>query len=184
MTHGAMKLVAKKRKLFAKYKDRTHSAVVKVNRDTTKAIVEAKLNFESNLSDNLKRDTESFFAYARNGNESKVTPRPLVNNEGKDVDSLQDITEELLCNNYNNYFASVFTAEKPNDIEQSRSVETDNGISNLTNIEFSEEDIKKKLLKVRADKAPGVDEIAPRLVSQISEDISRSLWMMFRKSMD
>ena len=103
MTHRAMKLVAKKRKVFAKYQDRSHPAVVKVNKDTTRAIVEAKLNFESKLSDNIKRDTKSFFAYARSGNKSKVTPGPLVNNEGKNVNSLQDISEE-----FNNYFALVF----------------------------------------------------------------------------
>ena len=74
--------------------------------------------------------------------------------------------------------------KKTNHIEQSHSVETENGISNLTDIEFSEEDIKKKLLKVRADKAPGDDETAPILISQISEEISRPLWIVFRKSMD
>jgi hypothetical protein len=179
MTHRARKLVAKKRKVFAKYKDRSHPAVVKVNKDTTKAIAEAKLNFESKLADNIKNDTKSFFAYARCGNKSKVTPGPLVNKEGKDVDSLQGIAEE-----FNNYFASVFSAEQPNGVEQSCGVEKDNGISNLMNIEFSEEDIKKKLLKVRADKAPGDDEIMPRLICQISEEISRPLWIIFRKSMD
>ena len=46
MTNRAMNMVAKKRKVFAKYKDRNHPAVREVNRKTTKALDDEKMNFE------------------------------------------------------------------------------------------------------------------------------------------
>jgi hypothetical protein len=48
MTNRAMNMVAKKRKVFAKYKDRNHPAVREVNRKTTKALDDARINFEKN----------------------------------------------------------------------------------------------------------------------------------------
>ena len=46
MTNRAMNMVAKKRKIFAKYKDCNHPAVKEANRKTTKALDDAKMNFE------------------------------------------------------------------------------------------------------------------------------------------
>ena len=36
--------------------------------------------------------------------------------------------------------------------------------SRLSDVQFSEDDVGKKSMKLREDKAPGADEIAPRLL--------------------
>ena len=46
MTHSAVKLVAKKRKVFSKYKDNYHPAVKRADKAATRAVKEAKKQFE------------------------------------------------------------------------------------------------------------------------------------------
>jgi len=179
MTHRAWKMVAKKRKVFAKYKDRDHPAVRTVNKKTTKAIDEAKLNFEKKLAENIKKDTKSFFAYARGHNKLKTVPGSLVDDNGREVESVQEITEE-----FNNYFASVFTKEDPGGVVQCGQSASDETVEQLTGLVIEESEIKKKLLKMREDKAPGVDKLLPRLLCNVVEEICRPLWLIFNKSLE
>ena len=46
MTHSAVKLVAKKRKVFSKYKDNYHPAVKRADKAATRAVKKAKKQFE------------------------------------------------------------------------------------------------------------------------------------------
>ena len=82
---------------------------------------------------------------------------------------------------FNDYFSSVFTIDKhPNTLQTSK-VDLS---SRLTDLAFTEEDIRKKLLKIREDKAPGADDILPRLLCNIIDEICHPLCIIFRKSMD
>jgi len=72
-----MKLIAKKRQMYAKYKDHLHPAVMKINKMTTKSVRDAKCNFENKLANNIKKDTKSLFAYVRGNSKSKSFPGPL-----------------------------------------------------------------------------------------------------------
>ena len=65
MTHSAVKLVAKKRKVFSKYKDNYHPAVKRADKAATRAVKKAKKQFEKKLAQNIKQDKKSFFAYMR-----------------------------------------------------------------------------------------------------------------------
>ena len=44
--------------------------------------------------------------------------------------------------------------------------------------------VMSQLIKLRTDKATGVDEISPRLLSEIKNEVCCPLTMLFRKSMD
>ena len=179
MTHRSRKLVAKKRMVFAKHKDRHHPAVVTANKKASKALRQAKRNFEVKLAKNIKKDAKSFFAYARSKGKSKFTPCP-VNNiaTGNKIESLSDIAEE-----FNNYFVSVFNIED-NHVPQAGDSVSGKTLNRLSDFQFSEEDIRKKLMKIREDKAPGADDIAPRLLCHIVHEITKPLWIIFRKSLD
>jgi len=73
ITKKALKKVKKKRKVYAKYKDRKHPAVEKANREASEEVKRAKQNFEDKLAKNIKQDTKSFFAYVRSKKISSVT---------------------------------------------------------------------------------------------------------------
>ena len=93
ITHKAMKLIAQKRKAFAKYKNHHNSAVKKINIKTTKVVSSAKYNFESKLAQNIKNDTKSFFAYVSKFNS---IPGPLQDSTGKLLDTVTEVVEELI----------------------------------------------------------------------------------------
>jgi hypothetical protein len=108
-----MKLVAQKRRVYAKYKDHLHPAVKKINKKTTKAVRDAKYNFETKLALNIKKDTKSFFAYVRGNSKSNSFPGPLQDSSGKLLETVTEVVEE-----FNEYFSSVFTIDKdPNTLQ-------------------------------------------------------------------
>ena len=60
MTNKVRKLVAKKRRVYKKYKSSTHPACTAINVKTSKAVKKAKRNFEKMLAKNIKSDKKSF----------------------------------------------------------------------------------------------------------------------------
>jgi len=55
MSHKALKAVKRKNKLFKKYKDKAHTAIVRANKTATKELKNAKHNFEKKLAENIKK---------------------------------------------------------------------------------------------------------------------------------
>jgi len=53
----------------------------------------------------------------------------------------------------------------------------------ITEILITEEMVKKKLATVRQDRAGGTDNLLPRLLVNIQNEISYPLWLLFNKSM-
>ena len=53
----------------------------------------------------------------------------------------------------------------------------------LRDFDISVEDVKGKLLKLRADKSGGPDELKPRLLLNILEEISEPLCLLFNRSL-
>ena len=49
---------------------------------------------------------------------------------------------------------------------------------------FSEADVAETLSRLREDKAAGPDDLSPRLLLQIKDQISYPLFLLFRKSLD
>ena len=49
---------------------------------------------------------------------------------------------------------------------------------------FSVSDVKRKLSKLRDDKAAGSDDLAPRLLREVQDHISYPLFLLFRRSLD
>ena len=52
------------------------------------------------------------------------------------------------------------------------------------NIEFTREDVKKELDKLKPDKCPGSDSMHPKVLKECSEELSTPLYIVFRKSLD
>ena len=48
MSYKALKAVKRKNKVFKKYKDKAHPAIVRANKTATKELKNAKHNFEKN----------------------------------------------------------------------------------------------------------------------------------------
>ena len=70
LSYRGEKLVRKKHRAYARYKDTDHPAYRKIDKKCRKEIKKAKKNFEKKLAQNIKQDKKSFYAYARNQSRS------------------------------------------------------------------------------------------------------------------
>ena len=82
---------------------------VKKRNETKKSIKRAIIDYEKKLTDNIKNDSKSFYAYVRSKQKRKDLVGPLKNELGEVVENDEEVAEML-----NNYFCTVFTEE---DIE-------------------------------------------------------------------
>lgn len=179
MTRKVGNVIKRKRKVFARHRDRLHPAVVDINKKCKKLIKKAKINFEQKLALNIKHDSKSFFAYARSKTKSKVNPAVLIDSEGQKLETPLEVSEE-----FNKYFSTVFTAEDSENIPEPNIMYSGCDADRVSDCEFTLEHVKKKLSKVRLDKATGADDISPRLIFHIKDEICEPLYMIFRKSLD
>ena len=175
MSYRAWKCVNKKNKVYAKYKDSKHPAYVHIAKKTKRELQKAKLNFERKLAENIRGDTKSFFAYVRGKTKSRVLTGPLEDTNGKVIDGNKDMADV-----FNEYFATVFTNEvsgcMPEVLTASEGIE-------LSDIHVTEDIIRKKLMSIRMDKAPGVDELVPRFLAALSHEISVPLSIIYNRSL-
>jgi len=155
-----------KRKVFKKYKDERHPAYRKASREAALEIRRAKRSFEKKLAKNIDTDKRSFYAYVRSRARSKSTVGPLVDNSGDIA-----VLPQEMANKFNQYFASVFTSENLSDIPTADHLINESNCVKLLNNEITENIVKQKLDRLRPDKADGVDEISPRLLLELKDQI-------------
>jgi len=178
MTHKVVKLVTKKRRVYAKYKDKDHPAVRRIANKSMKEIKKAKKKFEKQLAKSIKQDKKSFFAYMRSKTKARPQIGPLTDSTGHCMDEKRDIAEE-----FNNYFTSVFTVEDSGNVPEPIKIFKGPDSNVLRDITISVEDVEKKLSKIRLDKSGGPDDLKPRLLANIYEELTGPLCCLFSKSL-
>ena len=176
MTKRTSKLIARKRKVYSKYKDSKHPAYIQASIKADKAVKEAKRKFEELLAQNIKEDSKSFYAYVRSKSKSKVKPGPLVDADGQVIASDDATAEE-----FNKYFASVFTNEDVTNMPDGD--EIGNLFNKLDSVSIDESDVRAKLKRLREDKSAGPDELSPRFLHIVGEYLSYPLMVMFNKTL-
>ena len=58
------------------------------------------------------------------------------------------------------------------------------GIDNLDDINFTADDVEKKLENLKIGKSPGPDGIHPRVLKELAKELKMPLFIIFRKSLD
>ena len=81
----------------------------------------------------------------------------------------------------NSFFSSVFTEENLNSIPDIPDYYIGN--NPIKTVLFTEEKVKEKIMNWSARSAPGPDEITPRLLQAVVNEISEPLALLFEKSM-
>lgn len=139
-------------------------------------IKQAKRRHEINIAANCKSDPKSFYRYVNNKKEIRSGIGPLTDDSGNIMTDSQDIANTL-----NSYFASVFnsnstdTAEIPNTNE--------NILHKLPDFDISRDEVLKALQTLKSNKSPGPDHIFPKLLKEISDEISSPLTQLFNMSL-
>ena len=88
-----------------------------------------------------------------------------------------------IATNFNTFFASVFTHEDISYIPKVVDM-IHQDTPKCSDVHFTEEDVLSALDKLRADKASGPDDLSPRLLVEIRNELCYPLFLLFRKTLD
>ena len=114
----------------------------------TKEIRKAKKSFEKKLSENIKNDPKSFYAYVRSKSKSKPKVGPLSDENKSIVDD-----DVQMCNILNEYFSSVFTSERLEGLmELDDKLKLNNVSTSLNDVCITEEIVYNKLCSLKTNK--------------------------------
>ena len=156
-------------KLYVSYKEKLRKSVKENNK--------AKIMFEKNLADNIKRDSKSFYAYVRSKQRNKVKVGPLKDSTGSIISDSRAIADLL-----NNYFSSVFTVEDLSFIPNASSKFDLQNAEILSEIRIDEKLVEEKLAKLNTSKSQGADELNPKLLSELRNVLCKPLTSLFNTS--
>ena len=113
----------------------------------------AKKNYELRLSDKIKTDPKTFYAYVRSKSKIKTKVGPLKDRGGRMVGDNQAMTGIL-----NEYFAPTFTKENGQSMPRLGEEVLNETKIKFEIVEVSETKILNSIKKLQDNKAAGVDE--------------------------
>ena len=180
MTKITLEKSKKKEKAYKQYlSSRNSSDYLKYTRARNQAKWECRKavkSFELSLAKEVKSNPKAFYSYAKSKSTSRSTIPDLSSNQTSDHQS--DLEK---ANLFVDYFTSVFTRESTDNTPQldHRNVE-----HNLADIDISPEVVLEKLLKLNTSKSPGPDSIHPRILKELSHEITIPLQIIFKKSLE
>ena len=178
MNRKARKAIRKKTKTWKNYRQtgnaEDYEQYRKALNKATKTARKAKGDFEIKLAAEIKRDSKSFFSYARSKLRTKEQIGPLRDMTGNLIDE-----PKLMAMLLNEFFSSVFTTEDQTNIPS-----LDCEVELMADITITTAEVQKKLQDLRTDKAPGVDLIHPRLLKELAVQVAYPLAIIFQQSID
>ena len=177
MNSYVKRLVNRKQTKWKRYaKNRTNDNFIRykeAEKECKKGVSAAKRNFERKIAKSGNK--RPFNAYVKSKTKSRTNVGPLKVNDALITDN-KDMAKIL-----NEYFTSVFSREQPGEVPPADKLQAE---SNLSNIVFTAEKVKKKLQALKPNSAPGPDKISPRFLKNNAEAMAPALAIIFNKSME
>ena len=180
MKRKILRLIKSREKQWQKCKERpSHENQIRYKKkrnEVCNEIRKAKANFELKMSENIKLDPKSFYAYAKSKSKGRTGIGPLKWKD-KLVESALDMAKVL-----NEYFVTVFTKEDLSNMPIMEEEEDEKEI--LMGIEITEEGITKAVKKMKPNKAAGVDGFGSTFVKESLGGILVPLLSLMKSSME
>ena len=181
MTRNVLRVVRKKRRLWKTYTTTNDYAEFQaykhVENEVKKAVRNAKRKFERTLAKNAKKNPKGLFSYLKKKRNNKESVGPLKDSTGATVTDDSSMANVLNC-----FFSSVFTEEDLNNLPVPKKMY--HGNNPLNRVEFSEELVKEKLVKLKLYSAPGPDGLWPRVIHNLADVLSIPLAIIYRKCLE
>ena len=181
MSKKALRRIKKKHKLFKRFLNSNsgiaYRKYVSMRNKCKKEIKKAKKRHERKIGEESKNNPKLFWKYVQEQNKTKQGISALKDENGNLKTTDKDKADIL-----NNYFASVYTTDGtdiPNLEESSKS----NGIS-ISDLKTTPSEIEKRLTNLDPSKAQGPDNIPPKILKELSHEISLPLSHIFNKSLE
>ena len=131
-------------------------------------------NTEMKLAKEAKTNVKCFYQYVSRKSKPKEGVANLIKPDGTLTEDDQDKAEVL-----NNFFTSVFTQEDDTDIP---TFDCGKNVS-INDVIVTDDMMKKSLLSLNISKSPGPDELHPRVLRELANELSHPFKVLFDKSL-
>ena len=179
MTNEAIRLKNKKARLWKRYiitnNQYDRGIYTRTNNELRRMTRRLRIDFEQNIALNVKEKPKHFWKYAKSRIKNKQSIPTLEKPDGSKA-----ITPKEKANSLNQFFCSVFTRERLNDIPE-LSEDFSGDILATTNI--TPEIVWKKLVNLDPNKSPGPDKWHPHFLRELADVICIPLSILFNKSL-
>ena len=182
MTPKILRKIKTKYRTFKRYLESKTSQSYKnyiiARNKCSKEIKKNRKKHEKNIAKGAKNNPKNFWKYVQEKNKTNSGVQVLRNTDG----SLSN-SDELKANTLNSFFSSVFTRE---DISSAPKMEecSKSGGKAVTNILITPYAVQSILKGLDSNKAQGPDGIPPRVLKEISKEISKPLCKLFNKTLE
>ncbi len=171
-----------KEKMWAKFDSNPNSFNLNIALD--KQIIfenletKAKVKYEKKITSNLKTNSKGFYAYLRSRRKVKSIVTALEKDDGSRTASDLETAE---C--FSDAFSSVFVTEPFGPLPKHCYKDNSVHCNNIDDILIDNDAVQKELSKLNIYKSFGPDNVHPKLLKALSQDISfvDNLSILFRK---
>ena len=170
--------IRRKRTAFKYYKKfptvKNHKIYLRLINQVKWGSRKAAIKKEKGIAKAAKTNPKAFFNYAS----TKLKPRESVPN-------LRKVNGELTVNDHekacllNSFLASVFTKE---DLNNTPTFDCNKDINPLSTINITQEKMLEVLKSLNPSKSPGPDQIHPKVLKELANELSYPLTLLFNKS--
>ena len=134
----------------------------------------AKRNLEYNVINQIKDNPKHFWKYIQDKTSLTDKVQDLIKPDGSMTSGDSEKSEVL-----NNQFSSVFTSEDISNIPKT----ANSPITNIDSLEITEQNVYDKLSGINCSKSAGPDQIHPRVLKEIRNNIFKPLTLLFNRSL-
>ena len=144
----------------------------------TNEVRKSKRNFEHKLTQNIKSDSNSLYAYVRSNQNVRDKVGPLEDNAGNIITQGFLMADEL-----NMDFSSMFTREDTCSLPVPETNLNGSEGERLGQLVVTPELVASKSTNTKENKSPGVDAISPKILKETVQQISTSIAHVFNISL-
>ena len=156
--------------------DTDHRAYIRARNQAKKKCKKSKTKQEEAIAKEAKNNPKAFWNYIKTKTTSRSGISDIKKQDGTKTKTDQEKTEVL-----NSFFHSVFTEE---DVGPLPTPPVYNYMEKLTDIDISEEEVRKIPAGLHVDKAAGPDQISPVILTQAADLLSYPVTKLFERSIE
>jgi hypothetical protein len=182
MDNKAMRLLKKKYNCYKRFMQtksgKDYSNYIKVRNESTKLIKKLRKSHEKTVAKEGKKNPKKFWKYMKEQLHMNTGVNSLKRPDGSLASNDKEKAETL-----NDFFTSVFTKERTDNLPDLGPASKSNGVT-LCDIRLTPSAVKCKLNQLNENKAQGPDKISPKVLKELSEELSTPLCAIFNKSLE